>query len=477
MLAPYQARPYTPDSRRMADLALREGDIAAQGHLARGAAWSGMLSDLANITGRSLMGVAAYKEDAPRREAEQLAVQEGRRRASERANVRGLAQMAGAAKMSPEQEADLFQQEGFREHADSIRANALKLTAARRELALSTLQILDGLSRGMAASQYSPNAFLQSTDALVKMGALEPKDVAPYEDRVKAALAQDPTLATEEVQRIVTEIRGQMAPFLGKKDAGVVVPRGALYIDPITGETRVDNSIPTAPAKTPTGEAAYLDALARGDDKGAGAILQAHGRWTAAGRKPEGAGGEGGGEKPPSRSEKNTADNQYQAELDQIRDRYNKGLEALLFDKDRNAVDPKALTGPEGAKWTRAHEQLLTSMRADQRRATDTYRRKIGLPPVTDAEWQRMVSQTRQPKMSDLVGQPAEVGIAPAPAGATDRALTQAQQPTPSAGGLTPMDLEAARLLSEIRNAPNPNSPDIAAKKMRLRELYAQLQQ
>ena len=80
-LPPFRRVPYDASqaTSRMSDLVLRGGDIRAQGELRGGAIWGGMVNQLGQIAGKTLGDLAAYREEAPRREAQQLALGKLRR--------------------------------------------------------------------------------------------------------------------------------------------------------------------------------------------------------------------------------------------------------------------------------------------------------------------------------------------------------------------------------------------------------------
>jgi hypothetical protein len=90
-LPPYQSRPYDygPTSR-LSDLIRQRGSVGAEAELRNAAVRSRMAQDLAGVASQTLSSLAKYQEDAPRREAQTLALEEGRARKADRATTTAL---------------------------------------------------------------------------------------------------------------------------------------------------------------------------------------------------------------------------------------------------------------------------------------------------------------------------------------------------------------------------------------------------
>lgn len=80
-----------------------------------------MVQAIGNQVGGVLSQLANYKMDEPRRKAQEAEYKEAERQRQQASQFRGLEQMAGAGKMSPEDRAGLYEQEGFHAQAEGVR--------------------------------------------------------------------------------------------------------------------------------------------------------------------------------------------------------------------------------------------------------------------------------------------------------------------------------------------------------------------
>ena len=173
MLPPFRREPYNnrAATASMASLIRSRGDIEAQGALAQGNARAQMWSGIGQTVGNTMASLVEYKMDAPRREAEQLALTEAKRQASERSNLRGLEQMAGAAQMPPEQRADLLEREGYFPEAEQARAQASRRMNDVRSRIEANATIFGKGEQALREIQRDPSRYPEVRPMLVDLAA------------------------------------------------------------------------------------------------------------------------------------------------------------------------------------------------------------------------------------------------------------------------------------------------------------------
>lgn len=153
---PYTPSPYVPqiyqpnNTGRLSDLIRQQGTITGNRMRNETAANALMVQAIGNQVGGVLSQLAQYKMDEPRRKAQEAEYKEAERQRQQAAQFRGLEQMAGAGKMSADDRAGLYEQEGFHAQAEGVRDGERKrqidqYALTERQMNLTAKKLFDGV--------------------------------------------------------------------------------------------------------------------------------------------------------------------------------------------------------------------------------------------------------------------------------------------------------------------------------------------